>query len=443
MADHEVTTTEPEGWATARRAVPWRMRAGLALLVVLGVAAAVAWSVSSTRSVKGSWTWAAVAVALALLTLAALSTEPSRRLHPGVVLGLVGVAITGVAGGSLRPRREVEVIAPDGLSGTVSLELATWWPGVVGGCSLALAGLLLTLVRPAATSGPDLRARARVVAGACVLLAGGIVAVAVVWYEAAVSMWISGRPARHRGRRVPPESSPGDEEATGPAAWWQEAAADEAASVRAFEDLAARLVAVGAPAELVDRARAAARDEVHHARTCTRLSRAAGDDGRLDQVAGDLAAPTARSRAGSTGGGLGAVGGAPPGALRRKVEIVGLAVESLADGMVGERFAAARLRAGAVTVADPTAAAWLRAMAGDEERHADLGRDIAAWCWEQSPHFAGAALRLVAARLAEETSLPSSQRDADPAVLRCAGLVDRPTAQALWDEVRSTAGSAA
>lgn len=451
MSDHEVTTTRPEEGVSPRPTAPWRVRAGLAVLVVVGVAAVVTWSVWDTRSVEHTGPWAAVAVIAGCVALAALSAGPSLRLHPGVALGLVGVAVAGVAGGVLRPRREVEVIAPDGLSGTVTLELSRWWPGIVLGCALALAGLVLTLVRPAPPSGTDLRARARVVVGACVLLAGGIAAVAVVWYELAVSMWVSGRPARHRGRRLPPETPSGDEEVAGPAGWWREAAADEAASIVAFEDLATRLVAVGAPDELVARAREAARDEVRHARTCTRLSRTVDEQRPAprpvhpspDDVVRHGAAPTTGSRAGAQDEGPDVARAGSLGALRRRVEIVGLAVESFADGMAGERFAAARLRAGASTTGDPAVAAWLRAMAVDEERHADLGRDIAAWCREQSPHLVGATLRRVATRLSRETSLPPSQRDADPAVLRRVGLVDQPTAQALWDEVRSTLRSAA
>lgn len=153
-------------------------------------------------------------------------------------------------------------------------------------------------------------------------------------------------------------------------------AASEYASVAAFGELALRLMAVGAPHELVAACHEAALDEVRHARTAEALA------GRSD--------PTFGAMRGLRNRRIGGRGRSRSGEIRR------LAVESYLDGWQNEARAAARLRerAGTPTTA-PEARDALLAMAADEERHADLGREIVRWCFEQRPTAVANALASV------------------------------------------------
>jgi len=146
----------------------------------------------------------------------------------------------------------------------------------------------------------------------------------------------------------------------------------EYASVASFGELALRLLAVGAPAELVAACHRAALDEIRHASSCAAL-------------AGRPASP------------LGAI----PGLLGRRLggrhrsrrsQLRHLAVESFLDGWVNEGAAAADLSDRAQRADSPEDQAVLVAMARDEQRHADLGRSIVTWCFEQDPVGVGRAL---------------------------------------------------
>lgn len=140
------------------------------------------------------------------------------------------------------------------------------------------------------------------------------------------------------------------------AAWTRDALA-EAASVPAFLQLVADLVAIGAPDALIDEAIAAAEDEVRHARACAHIaSRLAGR-----RIAPALpASPLRQPLAGAEG-------------MRR------LAVESWLDGCLGEGAAAARAGLSARRAADPTIAGVRRGIAREEHGHAELGWSVLAW----------------------------------------------------------------
>ncbi|HYI62287.1 MAG TPA: hypothetical protein VEW93_10850 [Acidimicrobiales bacterium] len=469
------TTTEPERWAAPGRPAPWRLRATLAGAAAVVVLVILAHGEAATRPGDGEALLAAVVGAASLPALAALAGRARGRVAPGLLLALGGVAVVAVGSGVGRARRVSLVLAPDGLSGSSQRILQTWWPVVVLGLALVAAGVVVAWVERRPALGVDDRVRVRAVVGACVALAGGIVAIAVVLREVTGYSFISGRPERRRGRRQPatpvratsggrvtaagasgpgvaavdavdldvigttsadgPGRAPGPVSVAGdPATWWQEAAVEEAASVAAFENLAARLEAVGGPSELAQRARTAATDEVRHARACLRLAGGAPTAPVHRRAPRD---PFDAPGAGSVGARPGAR--VPGRGLRWRAEVVGLAVESWADGVVGERSAAARLRAGAATAVDPSVGPVLRAMARDEDRHADLGADVVRWCRGQSPRLVGAVLRRAASRLPEDAPLPPSQRSADPARLRAAGLPDAATVLALWREARVVA----
>jgi rubrerythrin len=179
-----------------------------------------------------------------------------------------------------------------------------------------------------------------------------------------------GRPRRMRGRRA---CRGFDREPDGPR--WPEMAESEAESVGAFLDLAARLEAVGADQELIDRCFAAADDERRHARLC-------------DRHAG-LFAPRPEPAA------------EPDGvAAPRSLAIAQLAIESYVDGVVGEGMAAERIERWAGAASDPTTSRVLRSIARDERRHAQLAADIVSWCAAQHPRLVRALMGMAARRVA-------------------------------------------
>jgi hypothetical protein len=142
---------------------------------------------------------------------------------------------------------------------------------------------------------------------------------------------------------------------------WDRDACDEAASVTAFVALALELEAVNAPVELVERAIAAAADEVRHAAMCATLaSHYLGK--RVHPVVPKLQArpPLSRSRA-----------------LER------LARESFVDGCVGEGAAAEMALHAARRATDPLAAGLQGVIARDERRHAELAWSVLEWVLAQ------------------------------------------------------------
>jgi hypothetical protein len=134
---------------------------------------------------------------------------------------------------------------------------------------------------------------------------------------------------------------------------WLEAARIEAASVTAFERLAAELERVGAPGDLVARAREAAREEAEHARLCIGLAR--------DLLGVEVA-----------------LGPMPIAAMRGEVSVVRLAVESAIEGCIGEAISAARAYEAAQRCTGEVSRV-LAAIADDELRHAALAWAIVGW----------------------------------------------------------------
>jgi hypothetical protein len=124
----------------------------------------------------------------------------------------------------------------------------------------------------------------------------------------------------------------------------------EAASVRAFRDLARWLDAFGAPPRLARAARRAARDERRHARAAARIAR----------------------RFGST----------PPRVRVRRLpppSLLDLLEDGVVEGCVGETFGALVLAWQAEHAADPRVRRTMRALARDEARHAALAWEVWAW----------------------------------------------------------------
>lgn len=136
-------------------------------------------------------------------------------------------------------------------------------------------------------------------------------------------------------------------------AWTREGAAEHA-SVASFARLALDLMTLGAPADLVDAAHVAARDEIRHATLAYGLA---------SRLAGTAVGP-----------GPLAISNAA-----REVSLASLASECFVDGCVGETVAAleaaeAKLRAQPGPIRDA-----LEIIAEDEARHAELAYRIVAW----------------------------------------------------------------
>lgn len=169
---------------------------------------------------------------------------------------------------------------------------------------------------------------------------------------------------------------------------WTEDALMEHASVASFARLSLRLLALGAPSELVEASQRAALDELAHARFCfERASHFAGERVRPGALAVDDA----------------------------------LCAESFADfvrtnlveGCIGETLAAVRMGEQARRAADPELGAALAVVAEDEARHAELAFLILGFCLERDRALTRAAIaELVAVAAAEaQRPLPPATRD--------------------------------
>ena len=138
------------------------------------------------------------------------------------------------------------------------------------------------------------------------------------------------------------------------AAKWLAAARMEHASVAAFSATALRLMALGAPPELISEVHRAALDEIEHARVAFAIATAYGAAAHSpERFAIEMTPMTLRE----------------------------LAIETFVDGCVGEMVAA--LDAEREAEATPALAGVLRQIAVDEARHAALAWQIVAWCVRQ------------------------------------------------------------
>jgi hypothetical protein len=194
---------------------------------------------------------------------------------------------------------------------------------------------------------------------------------------------------------------------------WRDDARMEHASVASFARFTLHLLALGAPPALVADALRAGADEVEHARLC--LAVAASIDGRaLGLGALDVA------------GSLGAVSLA---------DALGAAV---AEGCVGETFAALAARRRAELAADGATRAALARIADDEARHAALSWRFAAWAIAQGGGAArDAAAAAFAAALAGLERGGGAAVEAPAAEWNAHGLLTPRDLRAVWARCRS------
>jgi len=147
------------------------------------------------------------------------------------------------------------------------------------------------------------------------------------------------------------------------AASWLEAARMEHASVAAFSATSLRLMALGAPPELIAATHRAALDEIEHARIAFALASA---------YAGSAVSPA----------GFAELVRMPRAA---RPELVAFVVETFVDGCIGETAAALEAERASAAAVDPSIQAILARIAVDEARHAELAWQIVAWCVRREP----------------------------------------------------------
>ena len=182
------------------------------------------------------------------------------------------------------------------------------------------------------------------------------------------------------------------------ARFFAESAQLEASAVDAFRILAGELAAHRAPSALVRSARAAARDEVRHARITRTIA------GRYG------ACPL------------------PPRTASREVRpLEAVALENAIEGCVRETFAALVAHHQAATATDPEVRAAMASIAVDETRHAALGWEVAAWA--ETRLSASARARVRAARRDTVEKLRAEvAREVPSSLVEVAGLPDAASA---------------
>ena len=152
------------------------------------------------------------------------------------------------------------------------------------------------------------------------------------------------------------------------AAWLVDARAEHA-SVASFARFVLRLMALGAPVELVRDAQEAMADELRHAEQCFGLA---------SRYAGELLAPGPLRL---------------DGALDGPSDLASVAVEVLREGAIGETLGAALAAAMLEGAVDADVRRVLRGVARDEASHAQAGWRFLAWAVEQGGDEVRAALR--------------------------------------------------
>ncbi len=181
------------------------------------------------------------------------------------------------------------------------------------------------------------------------------------------------------------------------AAHWTDIALMEHASIAAFARFSLQLLALGAPADLIEETNRALTDETKHARLCFALASSYGGapvgPGRLD-IAGSLE-------------------GATPEAILRTV---------IHEGCIGETHAALEAAESRALCGDRAVSEVLEVIARDEARHAELAWRFVQWLVTERPELRAAAESEFAAVFAELAE--SREAGAAPGELGRYGVLD-------------------
>ena len=176
----------------------------------------------------------------------------------------------------------------------------------------------------------------------------------------------------------------------------------EAASVQAFYDVLADLIALGAPVALRAAAMRAISDEIRHTYLCRSLARRYGVDVTV-----------------------------PPTMAARRRSLRELAVDNVVEGCVRETFGAVIAAHQAMHATDPVIRAAMQVIAPDEAAHGLLALSIHDWLAPQLEPDERALLAEHERRAREELVGP-----VHPELVRVAGLPDAAVQRALFAAVR-------
>lgn len=172
----------------------------------------------------------------------------------------------------------------------------------------------------------------------------------------------------------------------------------EHGSVAAFASVSLDLLALGAPATLVEAAHVAALDEIRHARACFSL--------------------------------VEAITGAPvgPGPMtipaRKPVDVERILVETVIEGCVGETLGSLLFEEAARRCASPALAAIYRTIAEEEASHAALAFRIARFLIDEDPRRAEVALA---------AALRATREPVSDTAIDALGLIDRASQREVFD----------
>ena len=175
----------------------------------------------------------------------------------------------------------------------------------------------------------------------------------------------------------------------------------EAASVPAFRRLRAELRSFGAPAALLDACTVAARDEIRHARSATRLARRFG----ATPPPVELTPPRPRS-------------------------VMALAIENVREGCVAETFAALVAMWQRTVVADVDVRGHFDSVVPDEARHAELAWAMNLWLRDRLSAAERAHLHAVRSEALARVAVAVNVAP-DAELLRVAGVPAPAVARAL------------
>lgn len=268
--------------------------------------------------------------------------------------------------------------------------------------------------------------------GGAMLLSGSAMGLGSAAVLAMGAAW--GRPLRVRGQQLHPELRQGADWTRGATpdvtglqaaeraaleALWLHDAQKEHASVPAFSRISWLLAAVGAPAELMEGAHAAALQEIEHARLCFALAAGYGGRSHTVEAMPDLLLSSMADE------------------VRDPVFV--LVKESVLDGCLLEDFNADVARACQQACKDPAVEAVLRRISEDERQHAEFSWSLVAWLLQTHP---GPARRAVEEATQEIPKFPrptpvcsaavEPMKHADPAALRHHGRLPDSEWERLW-----------
>ncbi|MCA9689679.1 MAG: ferritin-like domain-containing protein, partial [Myxococcales bacterium] len=182
---------------------------------------------------------------------------------------------------------------------------------------------------------------------------------------------------------------------------WREDGLMEHASIAAFSRFVLQLMAVAAPAWLVEETQRALDDEIEHARLCFGLGDAYGGD---HQGPGPLEVEDL---------------------LEETAEITDVAVATVVEGCVAETIAALLARAALERARDPEVRRALARIAEDEARHATLAWRFVQWAIEEGGAPVREAVRAAFATTAARPPAPRSlPADVDAAAMGDHGRLD-------------------